>query len=344
MRPVALIAAAVAAVLALSGCGGTSSASSTPADNPYGLIEPGTIRVASLGDSKPYTFADAQGNFTGFDVELFKDVAHRAGVDNVVFTGQDFSGLLAAVANGQFDAGVAAIGITDKRKQTVDFSDGYLAGYLTVITTKTSGIANADGLSGKRLGVVQGTLQEAYAVKNFTTADLVRFPDNNTAISAVNSGSIDAHFLDYEAAKAYQEQYGLVSAADIPSFDAPAGFAVAKGKTAFTDALNKGLAEAMEDGTWKKLYEKWFPGSPMPEQYLPKAEQTASPTRASDTEQVKRRSRHLTGRAAPRGPPGIHKPPTFESNHGLVKHHHPHLLRLRRNGRSPAPASGSRTP
>ena len=105
----------------------------------------------------------------------------------------------------------------------------------------------------------------------------MRFPDNNTAISAVNSGSVDAHFLDYEAAKAYQEQYRLVSAADIPSFDAPAGFAVAKGKTALKEALNKGLAAAMEDGTWKKLYQKWFPGSPMPEQYLPKAEQTATP-------------------------------------------------------------------
>ncbi len=126
--------------------------------------------------------------------------------------------------------------------------------------------------------MVQGTLQEAYAVKNFTSAQLVRFPDNNTAISAVNSGSVDAHFLDYEAAKEYQEQFGLVSAADIPpSFDAPAGFAIAKDKPAFKEALNKGLAEAMEDGTWKKLYEKWFPGSPMPEQYLPKAEQTSSP-------------------------------------------------------------------
>ena len=125
--------------------------------------------------------------------------------------------------------------------------------------------------------MVQGTLQEAYAVKNFTSASLVRFPDNNTAIAAVNSGSVDAHFLDYEAAKAYQEQYGLVSAADIPSFDAPAGFAIAKDKPAFKEALNKGLAAAMEDGTWKKLYQKWFPGSPMPEQYLPKAEQTATP-------------------------------------------------------------------
>jgi polar amino acid transport system substrate-binding protein len=269
-----MVAAAVAALLALSGCGGSTPTSS--ADNPYGLIEAGTVRVASLGDAKPYTFTDAQGNFTGFDVELFKDVAKRAGVDDVVFTGQDFSAILPAVANGQFDVGVAAIGITEKRKETVDFSSGYLAGYLTVLTTKDSGIKDVDGLSGKRLGVVQGTLQEAYAVKNFTTANLVRFPDNNSAIAAVNSGSADAHFLDYETAQDYTEQHGLVSVADIPSFDAPAGFALAKDKTALKEALNKALAEAMEDGTWKTLYQKWFPGSPMPEQYLPKAEQTAS--------------------------------------------------------------------
>ena len=77
LRPAGFAAAALAAVLAPSRCGSTSAASTTE-NNPYGLIQPGTIRVASLGDSKPYTFADASGNFTGFDVELFKDVAHRA--------------------------------------------------------------------------------------------------------------------------------------------------------------------------------------------------------------------------------------------------------------------------
>ncbi len=123
--------------------------------------------MASVGDLKPYTFTDAQGNFTGFDVELFTDVAKRSGVGKVVFTGQDFSAVLPGVANGQFDVGVAAIGITPARKQTVDFSNGYLAGYLTVMTTKNSGIKSVNDLAGKRLGVVQGTLQEAYAVKNF---------------------------------------------------------------------------------------------------------------------------------------------------------------------------------
>ncbi len=281
LRRAAIAVAAVTAAVALAACSsgtGGGSASDEAADNPYGLITPGQIRVASLGDAKPYTFTDESGEFTGFDVELFRDVAGRIGIDDVVFTGQDFSGLLAAVANGQFDVGVAAIGITDERKQTVDFSDGYLAGYLTVMAAPDSGITDEESLAGKRLGVVQGTLQEAYAVKNFTDTELVRFPDNNAAISAVNSGSIDAHFLDYEAAKEYAEQFGLVNAIDIPSFDAPAGFAIAKGNTAFQEALNEALHAAMEDGTWKELYQKWFPGSPMPDQYLPSAEQTEAPS------------------------------------------------------------------
>ena len=278
-RRAGIAVAAAAAALALAACSsaGATTSDSAAEENPYNLITPGQIRVASLGDAKPYTFTDENGEFTGFDVELFTDVADRIGIDDVVFTGQDFSGLLAAVANGQFDVGVAAIGITDERKQTVDFSEGYLAGYLTVMAHPDANISDEDDLAGKRLGVVQGTLQEAYAVKNFTETELVRFPDNNAAISAVNSGSIDAHFLDYEAAKEYAAQYGLENAIDIPSFDAPAGFAIAKGNTEFKAALDEALLAAMEDGTWKELYQKWFPGSPMPEQYLPSAEQTSAP-------------------------------------------------------------------
>ncbi|MCJ1686999.1 ABC transporter substrate-binding protein [Rathayibacter sp. VKM Ac-2927] len=276
----ATIATLAAALLTLSACSaGGGSGEDSAADNPYGLITPGQIRVASVGDIKPYAFTDADGTFSGFDIELFTDVAEREGITDVVFTGQDFSSLLAAVANKQYDVGVAAIGITEDREKTVDFSDGYLAGYLTVLSTKDSGITSADDLgSGTRLGVVQGTLQETYAVKNFPDAELVRFPDNNSAVAALNNGTIQAHFLDYESTKAYIEQYDLVDVEDIPSFDAPAGFAVAKGNDALREALDDGLHEAMEDGTWKELYQKWFPGSPMPEQYLPSAEQTSSPT------------------------------------------------------------------
>jgi polar amino acid transport system substrate-binding protein len=264
-------ARASALALALSVLG-ASAVGALAENNPLGLIDPHTISVGTMGDAKPYTFATADGQFTGFDIELFLNVAERIGFkkDQVVFTGQEFSALMPSVANGRFDVAVAAIGTTEKRKQTVDFSDGYLAGYLSVMTPDAA-ITSAAGLKGKRLGVVQGTLQEIYAQKNFTGADLVKFPDNNSAVVALNNGTIDAHFLDYEAAKDYTKRYDALKVTlNIPSFDAPAGFVIRKGNDKLRVALNKGLHEAMQDGTWKTLYQKWFPGSPMPDAYLPK--------------------------------------------------------------------------
>jgi polar amino acid transport system substrate-binding protein len=262
-------ASALALALAVSGSiAGTALA----ADNSYNLIDPKLITVGTMGDAKPYTFTTAKGEFTGFDIELFLNVAERIGFkkDQVVFTGQEFSALMPSVANGRFDVAVAAIGTTEARKKTVDFSDGYLAGYLSVLTSEPS-ITDAATLKGKRLGVVQGTLQEIYTTKNFTGADLVKFPDNNSAVVALNNGTVDAHFLDYEAAKDYSTRYSALKiTVNIPSFDAPAGFVIRKGNDAFKVALNKGLHDAMQDGTWKTLHEKWFPGSPMPEAYLPK--------------------------------------------------------------------------
>lgn len=267
--------ARVRAALVGLALGLSASVSAMPvhaADNPYGLIDPATISVGTMGDAKPYAFTTADGSFTGFDIELFLNVAERLGFkkDQVIFTGQEFAALMPSVANSRFDVAAAAIGTTAKRKETVDFSDGYLAGYLTVLTPETS-IKDAAGLKGKRLGVVQGSLQEIYAEKNFTDADFVKFPDNNTAVSALNNGTIDAHFLDYEAAKDYSGRYpALKIAVNVPSFDAPAGFVIRKGNDALRDALNKELHAAMQDGTWKKLHEKWFPGTPMPDAYLPK--------------------------------------------------------------------------
>lgn len=262
---------AAAVALALGVLAGAAAPAAAD-DNPLGLIDPAVISVGTMGDAKPYAFTTSDGNFTGFDIELFLNVAERIGFkkEQVIFTGQEFAALMPSVANSRFDVAAAAIGTTDKRKETVDFTDGYLAGYLSILTPDAA-IKDAASLQGKRLGVVQGTLQEIYAEKNFAGADLVKFPDNNSAVAALNNGTVDAHFLDYEAAKDYSGRYPeLTIAVNIPSFDAPAGFVVRKGNDKLREALNKALHDAMQDGTWKKIHEKWFPGTPMPAEYLPK--------------------------------------------------------------------------
>ena len=113
-RRSALSAMAVAVAVGLGGV--TSKVLAQ--DNPYNLIDPNQISVATMGDAKPYVFTDANGNFTGFDADLFRDVARRLGFkeDQVIFTGQDFAAILPSIANGRFDVAAAAIGTTDARK------------------------------------------------------------------------------------------------------------------------------------------------------------------------------------------------------------------------------------
>ena len=241
-------------------------------DNPYDLLDPTSIMVGTMSDAKPYAFVTAEGTFSGFDVEFFQNIAERLGFtkEQVTFVGQDFAALIPSVANGRFDVAVGAIGTTAKRKEVANFTDGYLAGFLSVLSADSS-LTTIESLKDKRLGIVQGTLQDDYAQKHFANAQLVRFPDNNSAVAAMNNGMIDAHFLDYEAAKQFGVNFpDLKVQQNFASFDAPAGFVVRKGNEKLLNALNEKIHEAMQDGTWKELHSKWFPGSPMPEQYLPK--------------------------------------------------------------------------
>jgi len=54
---------------------------------------------------------------------------------------------------------------------------------------------------------------------------------------------------------------GLEVSAAIPT-EEEYGFAVAQGEDELLEELNDGLAEAIDDGTYATIYEKWFKHSP----------------------------------------------------------------------------------
>lgn len=261
-RLVPVLAAGVLAA-GLTACGGSSAG-----DNPDGTAEKGTLRVAAIGDAKPYSFTK-DGQFTGFDIELLKAMAKKMNV-TPQFATQDFSGMLSAVNNGQYDMAASSIAITPERKQTVDFSDPYYIGYISILARKNSGIANEAGLKGKRLGLVQGTIHEQYAEKHLKSTQIVRFPDNNAGFSALQSGTIDAQFLDLPVARDYMKQTpGMKLVSEIPTSDQPAGFVVAKGNDKLRGKLNAALKQVIADGTWVRLYKRYLPGQPVPKQFAP---------------------------------------------------------------------------
>ena len=265
-RLLAASAAAVAA-LALTACGGGSSASPQGKEaNPYSLQQPGVLRAGTLTDAPPNVYLK-DGKYTGFDNDLLVAVAAKLGLE-VEFVGTEFSSLLAQVKTGKFDVGSSSISITDARKKTVAFTNKYDFGFLGLDVPKGSAIKGFDDLKGKRVAVVQGTVQDDYATTS--GLDPVRVPDYNAALNQLKSGTADAWITPAEIGeKTAGDSGGKVVAVAKQLQPGGMAFAVAQQNDALREAIDKGLDEVVADGTWARLQKQYYPGREVPADFKP---------------------------------------------------------------------------
>ncbi|EJZ06782.1 polar amino acid ABC transporter inner membrane subunit [Mycolicibacterium vaccae ATCC 25954] len=265
--------------------------------NALGLSRPGTLTVGTLSDAPPSICIDSAGQFTGFDNELLRAVAEKLGLQ-INFVGTEFSGLLAQVASRRFDVGSSSITTTDARRRTVGFTNGYDFGYFSLVVPRGSAITGFDQLAaGQRIGVVQGTVQEAYVVDSLKLQP-VKFPDYNTVYASLKSGQIDAWVAPSQQAQ------GTVQPGDPTeiientfSLDNFIAWAVAGDNQPLIDALNSGLDAVIADGTWSRLYTDWVPRA-LPPGWKPGSKAAPVP-QLPDFNAIAAQNQNAQGPAAP---------------------------------------------
>ena len=200
---IAGLALVATASLALAGCAtGSSDAGSSDApaaDDKYGLVEAGTLTVCSDIPYAPFEFegGDNGTGYTGFDIDLLDAIAKKLdlklAVQDVGFDALQSGTTLAA---GTCDIGASAMTITEERKANIDFSDPYYDSLQSLLVRTDSGITSIDDLSGKNVGVQQGTTGESYAGENAKGAQLVQYPSDGELWPAMQAGQIDAILQD----------------------------------------------------------------------------------------------------------------------------------------------------
>jgi polar amino acid transport system substrate-binding protein len=262
----ALCLIAVSACSSSSKTSGASGSKSAGAAGAAGVAKPGVLKIGTSNNIKPYAYVQ-NGKLTGFEIDLISAAAQKLSL-KPTFVALDFSALLPAVNNRQFDVVASAVGITPPRKQMVDFSDGYLAGYFGVLTRPNSGITkDISSVKGKKIAVLQGSIEDTNASRFIPGAAIVRFPDDNSADLALKDGRIDGFFNDYDPNLGIIKKYPdlhLVQPITLPATSFPAGWAVRKGNTVLVTELNGALKQIVSDGTWLSLYKKYFPQDPVP--------------------------------------------------------------------------------
>jgi polar amino acid transport system substrate-binding protein len=263
-RPLLTLLALSGLVLPLVGCGGGSDSAKTSDANPYGLIEAGTIRSATQTGQPPFAYAEDSGKPTGFVVDVTDEAAKRLGL-KVDYKSTSVTGSLAGLTAGQYDLASSGLGVTEERQKSVDFTKPLFWSTVTVLTTSKSEISTFDGFNGKRVGVVTGSSQEAQLPTRIPKAQPVRFQNQNAAVSQLLNGSIDAFLVGGPDAKEFMKQYkGLRQAVSAP-IDHPTSMAVPKNHAAFLKALDQQIASMVADGSYAKLYRKYFTTQPEPE-------------------------------------------------------------------------------
>ncbi len=241
-----------ALALSLAACGSSSDASGGK-----------TLRVGTLTDAPPYIYLE-NGTFTGYDNELLRDIAKREAFQ-VEFVGTEFSSLLAAVASGKFDIGSSSISSTAARKKTVAFSNGYDTGFTTIVVKKGSTLKDPAAFAGKRLGVVQGSVQDELAGR-IAGADVVRFPDYNAGFAQLKNSTLDGWVVPKDIGQKYLDQNPAVPLElgyTVQDKDTPSAYVVAKTNTDLLAKLNDGLAKAIADGTVARLHDQFLKQAPL---------------------------------------------------------------------------------
>jgi polar amino acid transport system substrate-binding protein len=224
-----------------------------------GLHTPRTLTVGTQPGGPPTSCLSPAGRYTGYDNELLRAIAEKLGL-HIVFAGTEFAGLLAQVSARRFDVGSSSIMATEARRHTVGFTNGYDFGYLSLIVPSGSPIDGFDGLGpGQRIGVVQGTVEEAYVVDTLHLQP-VKFPDFITVYSSVKNRQIDAWVAPaMEASNVMRPGDTTTIAAYTFGLGNFVAYAVAKDNQPLINALNAGLDAVIADGTWSQLYTDWVP-------------------------------------------------------------------------------------
>ncbi len=245
-----MAALGLAAVMALSmaACGSKQEESSS---NEQTTTSGGTIVFGTNAEFPPFEYVGGEGvvdGFDGIDMAIAKKIAEDNG-KTASINNMEFDSLLLALQNGQIDAVIAGMTITDERKEAVDFSEPYYTATQVMIVKDDSDIKKASDMQDKKIAVVQGYTGEE-CVKGLGYS-YEAFKKGSETILELMNGKCDVVVIDSATAEKYVgDNEGIKIVEDPEAFEAEEyGIAVKKGNTELLNQINASISKMKSDGT-----------------------------------------------------------------------------------------------
>lgn len=217
------------------------------------------LRVGTESAYAPFEFTE-NSQLVGFDIDLMNALAKEMNAE-VEWVQMPFDGLIPALLTSQLDMAIASFTVTEERAKRINFSEPYYRSGLTFVIRNDdqAKYSNIQALTGKQLCAQLGSVA-AMKAEIFSPGKVTTFSDAFASYLELKSGGCEAvlndrpvnlYFMASKASGGFAELAELMDAEDM-------AMVVPKNNPELLAKVNKALDSIRKDGTYQKIYDKWF--------------------------------------------------------------------------------------
>jgi len=225
------------------------------------------VRIGVEGNYPPFSQLTPDGKLEGFDIDIAMAVCAQMKAECTLVK-QEWDGMIPALNARKFDMIVASMSITPERREKVDFSDSYYDIKSSFVAKKGSvNDVSPAALKGKKIIVLRNSPRAKYVADNYPGNEVLLVTKEADATMELAAGRGDIALVSLLAATpAFLKSpegagYGKVGAPICPSGCNAAGgngIAMRKGEDTLREKVNAALKAITDNGTYKKINEKYF--------------------------------------------------------------------------------------
>jgi len=225
------------------------------------------IRIGVEGAYPPFSSVTPDGKLVGFDIDMAFALCKEIGA-KCELVQQDWDGIIPALLARKYDAIIASMSITEKRKKKVAFTHKYYNTPAKFARHKGSGIEiTKAGLKGKTVGVQRATTHDNFITAKFgDTVKIKRYATQDDAYLDAKAGRLDLLLADSVAMndgflkKDIGKDWEFVGPdfTDPKYFGSGAGIAIRKQDKDLVAKFNKAIDAIRANGVYQKINAKYF--------------------------------------------------------------------------------------
>lgn len=232
------------------------------ADKLEDVKKAGVLKAGVKYDFEPFGYKDSHGEVVGFDIDLLKYIAKDLGV-KLQLQQVTSKTRIPKLANGDVDIVAASMTHKVSRDATIDFTESYFFDGQAFLVRQYSKARKAIHFNGKKVGAIKGSTSGEHLKKIVPKVRISYFKTYPEGVKALLKGEIDAITTDlvWCSVQAKNSDGKLKTLEDVISFE-PYGIGVPENESNFRDTINFLIQKSVTDGTYSKLYNKWFHQDP----------------------------------------------------------------------------------